>query len=394
MSKAEELGHVLVVDDEENIRRILEASLNKQGWEVSTCADGHEATEWLHTRSADVILSDVTMPRKDGFALFNEVKATWPTTPFVFMTAFGTIPQAVQAIREGAFEYIPKPFDLKAVHRLLQKAVREAEKGPQKPTTASAPKSEVIIQSPAMQEVYELAGQAAQSKATVLITGESGTGKEVLAKYLHQASPRSAAPFVAVNCAAIPDSLLESELFGYERGAFTGADQPKAGKFEAAHGGTLFLDEIGEIPHTTQVKLLRVLQEREVERLGSNLPTAVDVRLIAATNQDLHKLVDDGAFRLDLLYRLQVIDLYLPPLRERVEEIIPLAEAFKSRFNLENEKEVVGFDPEVKQALLSYQWPGNIRELENTVERAVVLCPEGQALIKLAQLPASLRRAA
>jgi DNA-binding NtrC family response regulator len=337
------------------------------------------------------------MPGRTGYELLRDIKAFNPSIPVVIITAFGTIPQAVQAIRDGAFEYVTKPFDLEVLKKVVANSLNEGTSV--KPAAragkkVAAPTSKFIAESDEMKQVYEMAQQVADSRATVLITGESGVGKEVVAKFIHEASPRSDRAFVAVSCAALPESLLESELFGYEKGAFTGAQNSKLGRFELAHDGTLFLDEIGEIPMLIQVKLLRVLQEREFERLGASRPTKVDVRLITATNRDLREAVDEGIFRLDLLYRLQVIELHIPPLRERIKDIAPLADFFLQKYCSFNDRPILHLTPEALKVLEAYAWPGNVRELENTIERAVVLCNKAESDLTPKLLPPALLKAA
>jgi len=386
---------VLIVDDEMNIRRILEAALERHGWKPTTAASGEEALRKLGEEQFDCVLTDVTMPGMTGYQLQQEIQAHWKDTPVVIMTAFGTIPQAVKAIRDGAFEFVTKPFDLDVLKRVLEAAMDERVGGKAKRPTKSGPKRTTFItQSPAMAAVYETLEQVADSRATVLITGESGTGKEVVAKLIHELSPRAGEAMVAVSCAALPETLMESELFGYEKGAFTGAQGSKAGRFELADRGTLFLDEIGEVPLSIQVKLLRVLQEREFERLGATKPTRVDVRLVAATNRDLSQAVEDGSFRLDLLYRLQVVEITVPPLRNRKEDILPLAEHFLLRSSQENGRSLRCVGKEALGAMWAYSWPGNVRELENSMERAVVLAGRDETELSVRHLPKNLQRAA
>lgn len=389
---------ILIVDDEPNIRRILQMAFEKSGFEAAIAEDARAALGQLDSFRPDVIVSDVTMPGLTGYELLRQVKEQSPDTPFILMTAFGTIPQAVDAIRNGAFEYVTKPFDLDHMKRVVGAALdqdaepnRVVRKGKSTAPKGGAP---FLAESPAMKEVLELVTQVADSKATVMIGGESGVGKEVVAKALHTLSSRSKKPFVAVSCAALPETLLESELFGYEKGAFTGATGSKVGRFEAADSGTLFLDEIGEIPHTVQVKLLRVLQEREIERLGSNKPTRVDVRVVTATHRDLMAAVDAGNFRLDLLYRLQVVEIQIPPLRQRHEDIVPLSNMFLAKYAEENGKEPLQIGPDAQKAMFAYPWPGNVRELENTMERATVLAANGQTELTPALLPQMIRKAA
>lgn len=390
---------VLIVDDELNIRRILQAAFDKAGWHAMTAEDAGEALRMVDVEQVDCVLTDVTMPGASGYELQKEISARCPDLPVIIMTAFGTIPQAVQAVRSGAYDYITKPFDLEALKKLITAALsgeKKQEKGGSGKGRKAAAHAETtfIARSPNMQEIEDTIVQVADSRATVLITGESGTGKEVVAKLIHQRSPRAAEQFVAVSCAALPETLLESELFGNEKGAFTGADYARPGRFELADGGTLFLDEIGEVPLPIQVKLLRVLQEREFERLGATKPTRVDVRLVTATNRDLNIAVDEGVFRLDLLYRLQVVEIHLPPLRERLADIEPLAVHFLTKSSLENGRTLSAVGPEALGLLQGYPWPGNIRELENTMERAVVLSSEGEIELLAKHLPPKMRQAA
>ncbi|MFN3729902.1 MAG: sigma-54-dependent transcriptional regulator [Fimbriimonadaceae bacterium] len=383
---------ILIVDDEANLRRILQVAFEKTGYQAFVAEDVNAALKFLADNSVDCILTDVTMPGRTGYELMQEVKAKDPDLPVVIMTAYGTIPQAVQAIRDGAFEYITKPFDLAPLKKVIASAVESRASGVPA-GTASPQKVPFVSESAAMKEVANTVVQVADSKATVLITGESGAGKEVVAKALHTCSLRAAKPFVAVSCAALPETLLEAELFGYEKGAFTGAAGAKQGRFEMANGGTLFLDEIGEIPLSVQVKLLRVLQEREFERLGSTNPIRIDVRLISATNRDLHQAVNEGTFRLDLLYRLQVVEIHVPPLRERREDILPLARLFIERSARENQRTAPTMSPEVEASLQSYAWPGNVRELQNAVERAMALLPATGEVIEPGLLPPAIKAA-
>jgi len=386
---------LLIVDDELNIRRILQVAFEKVGYAVSLAENARQALEILDGHEIDCVVTDVTMPGQTGYELLREIKQRIPSVPVVIMTAYGTIPQAVQAIREGAFEFVTKPFDLDAVKKIVALALA-SESPKRRGSKPSAADDEIpfLAVSPAMQSVLSLVRQVADSRATVMINGESGVGKEVVAKALHRLSSRSKKAFVPVSCAAIPESLLEAELFGHEKGAFTGAHGAKAGRFELADGGTLMLDEVGEIPMSTQVKLLRVLQEREFERLGATRPTRVDVRVISATHRDLEVAVEEGRFRLDLLYRLQVIEILVPPLRERHEDILPLAEMFLTRLAAENGREPLQVPDETKRLLIAYEWPGNVRELENTMERATVLAPESCLELMPGLLPKSLKAAA
>lgn len=385
---------VLVVDDEANIRKILQAALDRDGWHTLTAETGEAALAVLADRQVDCVLTDVTMPGMSGYDLQRQIAANWPEVPVVVMTAFGTIPQAIQAIRDGAFEFVTKPFDLDNLKRVVRAAAEPGRSARKSPARQGAPTKAFIAASPAMMQIVDTIRRVADSRATVLVTGESGTGKEVVARLIHDLSPRSAEAFVAVSCAALPESLMESELFGHEKGAFTGAAVSKPGRFELADNGTLFLDEIGDVPGPIQVKLLRVLQEREFERLGATRPTKVDVRLVTATNRDLQRSVDEGTFRLDLLYRLQVVEIALPPLRDRREDLMPLARHFLALANAEHGRELTEVAPEAEALLLAHHWPGNVRELENAMARAAVLAERGETVLRASHLPPALQRAA
>ena len=384
---------ILIADDEPNIRRILQVAFDKAGIDATVVEDADSALRALKADEFRCLLTDVTMPGRTGYELLAECRERYPNLPVIIVTAYGTIPDAIQAIRNGAHEFVTKPFDLDQLKKVIAGALRDEQKPKAKKQTRQ-PAPDFIAASPAMRQVKEMIAQVADSKATVMITGESGVGKEVVAKALHTQSGRAANRFVAVSCAALPETLLESELFGYEKGAFTGANEAKAGRFELADQGTLFLDEIGEIPLTVQVKLLRALQEREFERLGASSPTRVDVRVITATNRDLAEEVERGAFRLDLLYRLKVIEMNIPPLRERQEDIVPLAESFLARFAEENGREPLALGKQAVRALQRYTWPGNVRELENAMERAVVLAAPGLTEIEAHLLPRNVLEAA
>ena len=376
-----------MVDDEPNLRRVLQAALEKAGYAVRTAEDGAVALARMAERPADLVLTDGTMPGMDGMDLVVALRDRWPDAKVVLMTAFGTIPLAVQAIRNGATEFVTKPFDLDALKRTLEGALRDA-----KPKTGKVgEESPFIAVSPAMKEVEALVRQVADSRATVMIGGESGVGKEVVARALHRLGARSAQAFVPVSCAAIPETLLEAELFGHEKGAFTGATGARAGRFEAADGGTLFLDEVGEIPLSVQAKLLRAVQEREVERLGANRATKVDLRLVTATHRDLDAAVAAGAFRLDLLYRLRVVEIEIPPLRDRPEDLLPLVRMFLGKAAEREGRPPLEVGPEAERALLAHPWPGNVRELENVMERATVLAPAKEAELTPTLLPAWAR---
>ena len=389
-----EKKRILIVDDEANLRRILQVAFEKAGYQAFVPEDVPSALRCLSVEAVDCVLTDVTMPGRTGYELLADIKEKYPAIPVVIMTAYGTIPQAVQAIRDGAFEYITKPFDLVPLKKVIASAMETRAEASLNTKKASGDvKVPFIAQSKAMMQVAETVVQVADSKATVLITGESGVGKEVVAKALHTCSSRSSKSFVAVSCAALPETLLESELFGYEKGAFTGAVGSKTGKFEQAHQGTLFLDEIGEIPISIQVKLLRVLQEREFERLGATSPTRVDVRLVSATNRDLHEAVDAGIFRLDLLYRLQVVELFISPLRDRLEDIVPLANHFLAKSVADNGRSAMALSDSAQSALQGYRWPGNVRELQNAMDRAVALAKPTVELIEADLLPSNIRGA-
>ncbi|MFN8140604.1 MAG: sigma-54 dependent transcriptional regulator [Fimbriimonadales bacterium] len=388
-------GKILIVDDEPNIRRILQAAFERSGYVTRTAETGEEAIDKLTAEGADLVLTDVMMPGMTGVELLKRIKQTLPEVPVLVMTAYGTIPQAVEAIKAGAGDYIPKPFDLEHIRKAAAYWIRT----PSKPRVENKLETNeamgaFISASPKMQEVAEFMKQIATARATVLITGESGTGKEQVAKAIHRLSDRASGPFVAVSCAALPETLLESELFGHEKGAFTGADNAKPGRFELADGGTLLLDEVGEIPPLIQVKLLRVLQEREFERLGGTTPVKTDVRLIAATNRDLPDAVEAGTFRQDLLFRLQVLTIELPPLREREEDIEPLALHFLKKYSLQEGKQIQSVTDSALSILKSHSWPGNVRELENVIERAVVLAGASQIELLPDLLPPALRKAA
>jgi len=388
--------HILVVDDEQNIRKILKAAFERANYRVTVAEDAASALQAIQNDGTiDVVLTDVLMPGMTGVDLLVRIRERREDLPVLIMTAYGTIQQAVEAIRAGASDYITKPFDLDNLKRIVaQFAPKRSQRSVRAKAVGRPSTTHLIAESPKMKEVLRMVQQVADSRTTILITGESGTGKEVIAKTIHELSSRAENPFVAVSCAALPETLLESELFGYERGAFTGADSSRRGRFEVAHTGTLFLDEIGEIPVSIQVKLLRVLQERQIERLGSSVPIDVDVRLVAATNRDLQAAVREGTFREDLFYRLQVLHIELPPLRERHEDILPLARHFIAKFSKENGASLEEIDREAERVLRCYSWPGNVRELENAIERAVVLAPRDKKTLTPELLPPHLQTAA
>jgi DNA-binding NtrC family response regulator len=386
-------GRILIVDDESNARAALSEILREDGYATETAADGFKALGKLEEFAPDVILTDLKMPGLDGIALMEKARLAAPGTVFVVMTAFGTISSAVEAMKKGAENYLLKPLDPEAlgavVDRAMEKArlVQEARRLRDRLRERNA-FSHIVSADPSMQTVLDLVAQVGPSKASVLITGESGTGKELIAEAIHLASPRAKAPFVRLHCAALSESLLESELFGHERGAFTGAVGRREGRFKQADGGTLFLDEIAEISASVQVKLLRFLQEKSFERVGGNETLKVDVRIIAATNRDLGAAIQRGTFREDLFYRLNVVAVELPPLRDRRGDIPALASFFLRRYAAENGKTLETFADDALKTLLEYRWPGNVRELENVVERAVVLSEGTQ--IEKKHLPPSV----
>lgn len=369
---------ILIVDDEDTQRSILKGYLEKKGYRIYAASSGNEGIEVARKNLIDIILSDFKMPDKTGLEVLEEVKKINPEISFVIITAYGTVENAVKAMRLGAFDYISKPVDLDELELLIERIIENKNLKSEIQILKNQLQEKFkidsfISQSPKMEEVLSIASRAADSKATVLITGESGTGKEVLAKSIHYASSRKNNSFIAVNIPALPETLLESELFGHEKGAFTGAEKSKKGRFELADGGTIFLDEIGDIPLNLQVKLLRVLQEHKIERLGSIESLDIDVRIIAATHQNLEQKIKDGSFREDLYYRLNIVSLHIPPLRERREDIMPLIEHFVKKYCEENQKKDLTLSKEAIDLLIKYNFPGNVRELENIIERAVVL---------------------
>jgi DNA-binding NtrC family response regulator len=389
-------ARILVVDDEANARNALAEILKEEGYAVETAADGFKALARAHEFGPDLVLTDLKMPGMDGVELLRKLREVDSEYAVVLMTAFGAVETAVLAMRDGAADYLTKPLNTEELLLVVERANerrrlrREAEQ--LRSQLSERYRFENIIgTSPEMQQVFKSVAQVAPSRATVLLTGESGTGKELVAAAIHHRSPRASGSFVRLHCAALAETLLESELFGHERGSYTGADRRREGRFEQADAGTLFLDEIGDIPASTQVKLLRVLQEREFERVGGNQTLRVDVRVIAATNRDLKRMVDEGRFREDLYYRLNVINVHLPPLRKRTSDIAALAMHFLRRYADENGKSVTRVGDEALGQLAGYGWPGNVRELENVIERAVVLA-EGDT-IEARHLPPELATA-
>ncbi len=394
------LRQILVVDDEESLRHMLVVLLKREGYEATAVASGEQALLELEQRSYDVVISDIRMPKLGGLELVDEIHRRGIATTVILMTAFGSIDVAIEAMKRGAYDYISKPFRPDEIVLVLKKAEERErlfrENASLKQALAERRKDDevkgiggIIAGGKAMAEILRTTRKIAEYKTTVLVTGESGTGKELVARAIHDLSPRKDMPFVAVNCGAIPETLIESELFGHKKGSFTDAIRDKKGLFEEASGGTLFLDEIGELPLGPQVKLLRVLQEQVVRAIGSVNDEKVDVRVVAATVRDLGTEVREGRFREDLFYRLNVIQVHLPPLRERPEDIQMLVEHFIKRTNVKLGTKTEGASPEAMKVLLDYTWPGNVRELENTIERSMVL--SDGARIEMEGLPEKLR---
>ncbi len=384
---------ILVADDEPNLRRVLAAILSREGYDVTQAADGAEALELLDSE-VDVVITDLKMPRVDGMEVLRTASKEHPAVPVIMITAFGSIDNAVAAVKAGAFDFIEKPFEQEQIRLIVEKAVKQAGANQSAPslqtdTESSQGRYGLIGVSEAMNGIFDIIDKVADTPSTVLVTGESGTGKELVAKALHENSSRGDKPFIKINCAAIPSNLMESELFGYEKGAFTGATSAKPGRFELADQGTLFLDEIGEIPVEMQVKLLRAIQESEFERVGGIKTLKVNVRLITATNRDLEQEVASGAFREDLYYRLNVVPLRIPPLRERPGDIPLLVAHILEKFRDRLNKEVDGISDEAMEVLCGHAWPGNIRELENVLERTILFC--GNSEITRDDLPEELR---
>ena len=390
---------ILIVDDEKNIRNGLAMAMELEGYESLTAEDGASAWALMGKKDVDLVITDLRMPNLSGEQLLQKITSAYPRLPVIILTGHGTIETAVDAMRRGAIDFFTKPVELDRLSLVVKKALSttdlyaEHEKLKAEVATLKARNryDRIVGKSQKMVALMETVAQVAPTRASVLITGESGVGKELVADALHELGTRSKGPFIKVHCAALSESLLESELFGHEKGSFTGAIAQKKGRFELADGGTIFLDEIGEINATIQVKLLRVLQEKEFERVGGEKPIQVDVRIVCATNRDLLKEIEKGNFREDLYYRLNVVHLNVPPLRERKDDIPLLMTTFLSQFNKENEKGLEGFSNGAKKALLSYEWPGNIRELRNCIESAVVL--SRSSVIEVEDLPPSVRLA-
>ena len=390
---------ILIVDDEKNIRSGLAMAMELEGYESLTAEDGASAWALMGKKDVDLVITDLRMPNMSGEQLLQKINGAYPRLPVIILTGHGTIETAVDAMRRGAIDFFTKPVELDRLSLVVKKArsttdlYAEHERLKAEVATLKARNryDRIVGKSQKMVALMETVAQVAPTRASVLITGESGVGKELVADALHELGNRSKGPFVKVHCAALSESLLESELFGHEKGSFTGAVSQKKGRFELADGGTIFLDEIGEINTSTQVKLLRVLQEKEFERVGGEKPIQVDVRIVCATNRDLLKEIEKGNFREDLYYRLNVVHLDVPPLRERKDDIPLLMTAFLSQFNKENDKSLEGFSNGAKKALLTYEWPGNIRELRNSIESAVVL--SRSSVIEVEDLPPSVRLA-
>jgi two-component system NtrC family response regulator/two-component system response regulator HydG len=374
-------GRIVVIDDEVNAASALETLLAEDGYEVERANDARSGLAILERMDADIVLTDLRMPGMDGLELLARVQEMRPSTMVILMTAYGTVKTAVKAMKMGAADYVSKPIDMEELEVVLARTLEKKRLLEETQVLRARVQGKyrfenLVGESPDMLSAFKTVQQVASSSASVLLLGESGTGKELFAQALHQNSPRRNKPFVKVACAALPETLLESELFGHEKGSFTGATYMRAGRFEMADGGTLFLDEIGDISPTVQVKLLRFLQDREFERVGGNRTFKVDVRIVAATHRDLQKKLEDGSFREDLYYRLNVIEIHIPPLRDRPGDIPILAHHFLKRFAESNGKEVRGFSDEALALLLQHRWPGNVREMENAIERAVILSME------------------
>lgn len=369
---------ILVVDDEESVRKLLTAVLKKEGYTVETAEDGRQAVEKARLIKPALVIMDIRMPNLDGLSAFKAIREENKEVLVILMTAFAAVETAVEAVKLGAYDYIIKPFNIDEVKLLIKRAMQvqtltEEVKVLREELYSNYRLDKLLTNSPKMQELYRIIGKVASTSATVLLSGESGTGKELIANTIHYNSLRSHGPLVKVNCGALPESLLESELFGHEKGAFTGAAARKLGRFELANKGTIFLDEIGEVSQSLQVKLLRVLQEREFERVGGTELVKADIRIIAATNRNLEDMVAKGTFREDLYYRLNVVSIHVPPLRERREDIPLLADYFLHKYAQENNRTMSMFDLETCSLLADYNWPGNVRELANVVERAVIM---------------------
>lgn len=371
-------GRILIAEDEERLRRLLQMMLSTQGYDLTLAADGAEAWDLFQNEAFDAVITDLRMPRMDGLTLLRKVKEHSPTTPVMVITAFGSIENAVEAMQAGAIDYITKPFEETKLNVSIERAlsfgrIMDENKNLRAQVEEKLNVGRMVAESPAMKRVLDCVRAVASSNANVLVYGESGTGKELVTRAIHDSGSRKHGPFVAINCAAIPDNLLESELFGHEKGAFTGATDRKIGKFEQGDGGSLFLDEIGEMNLAIQAKLLRAIEQQEFQRVGGNKTIKTDVRFIAATNKDLRESVQAGTFREDLFFRINVFPIHLPPLRTRREDILPLARFFLQKFCVEMGKRTADLDKGAEAVLLENAWRGNVRELQNTIERAVIL---------------------
>lgn len=369
---------ILIVDDEKNVLRMLNTVFSQEGNQVFCADNGQDALAIFEQERPDVVLMDIRMPTMNGLEALQRMREKWLDTPIILMTAYAAVETAVEALRLGAFDYVIKPFELDELKLLINRALQLRNMKQEinilhRELSDSYHCDKILTNNPKMMELCRTIAKVAQSHANVLVTGESGTGKELIAKAIHYNSPRSKQPFIKVNCGALPESLLESELFGHEKGAFTGAQMQRQGLFERAHQGTLLLYEIGEMPLNLQVKLLRVLQEQEFERVGGSQTIKIDVRIVAATNRDLSDMIEQGEFRRDLYYRLNVMHLYSLPLRERPEDILLLARYFLQKFSAENNRDIIGFDVSAIRMLENYPWLGNVRELANAVEHAVIM---------------------
>ncbi|MFZ3116658.1 MAG: sigma-54 dependent transcriptional regulator [Syntrophales bacterium] len=382
---------VLVVDDELNMRLVLNAMIKKEGYEVALASDGRQALKMLQEGSYAAIITDLKMPHLDGMSLLSHVERDYPNIPVIMITAYGTIATAVDALKKGAFDYITKPFEQDELMDVIRKATKANNLSMREPFISheEVERNSLLWRSASMQSISDTIRQVAPAATTIFITGETGTGKELIAGAIHRHSLRARSTFIKINCAAISENLMESELFGYERGAFTGAVVTKPGKFELAHRGTLFLDEVGELPKDMQVKLLRVLQEQEFERVGGLRTIKIDVRLITATNRNLAQDVREGKFREDLFYRLNVFPIHVPPLRDRKDDVLPLADFFLQKFNKKLGKAVKGIASSAQDKLVAYPWPGNVRELENALEAMVLLCKT--ELLTMDYLPEAIK---
>lgn len=389
--------HVLIADDEKNIREGLGQALEMDGYETFLAADGEAAMKTFEEEEIDLVITDLKMPRLSGEEVLRRIVSDHPTIPVIILTGHGTIETAVKAMRDGAYDFLTKPINLDRLSLLVKRALSARELAIQhRAMQAELEKrrgfSSIIGAGTEMRRIFDVVRQVAATKASVLITGESGVGKELIADAIHNLSNRKEKAFIKVHCAALSESLLESELFGHEKGAFTGAIARKRGRFELAHLGTIFLDEIGEINQSVQIKILRVLQEKKFERVGGEETLEVDVRIVSATNRDLKKEIAEGRFREDLFYRLNVVNIHIPPLRERKEDIPLMASAFLKEFAEENGKTIEGIDPKARSALYNYSWPGNVRELRNCIESAVVMCKG--SVITCDDLPPGIRSGA